>query len=75
MAVDTLSILWQKHLLYMFLPLENLYLDKIMDEKVNAVMIAPLWENQVWYPTLAPRVILESLPFFLPDSYYTGQPS
>ena len=45
MAVDTLSILWQKHLLYMFLPVGmiNLYLDKIMDEKVDALMVAPLW--------------------------------
>ena len=23
-----------------------------MDEKVDALMIAPLWENQVWYPIL-----------------------
>ena len=68
MAVDALSIPWRKHLPYMFPPfaLINRCLDKVREEGVDALMIAPVWQNQAWYPTLLQMLV--SSPVLLPET-------
>ena len=41
-------------------------LDKIREEEVDALMIAPVWQNQVWYPTLLQMLV--SFPVLLPET-------
>ena len=67
-AVDALSFPWTNHYPYLFPPFTmiNRCLEKIMREEVDAVMIAPIWQNQVWYPGLLKVLISE--PILLPMS-------
>ena len=68
MAVDALYVPWQKHLPYIFPPfvLINQCLDKVREEGVDALMIAPVWQNQAWYPTLLQMLV--SIPVLLPET-------
>ena len=54
LAVDALSISWQNHRPYMFPPfaLINRCLEKVCQEKVDALLIAPVWQSQVWFPRI-----------------------
>ena len=54
LAVDALSIKWQGHLPYMFPPFALILrcLEKLRQEEVSVVLIAPVWPNQVWFPQL-----------------------
>jgi hypothetical protein len=66
-AVDALSISWRNHRPYMFPPFSLITrcLEKIDQEEVDAILIAPVWQSQVWFPR-----ILESLmddPILLPE--------
>ena len=36
------------------------------DQEVDALMIAPVWQNQVWYPTLLQMLV--SFPVLLPET-------
>lgn len=53
-SIDVLSIPWGDHHPYRFPPFSLLShcLEKINRENVGAVVIAPVWCNQVWYPLL-----------------------
>lgn len=67
-AVDAFSIQWANHYPYLFPPfaLINRCTAKIKEEKVDAVLIAPVWQNQVWYPGLLEMLVSE--PVLLPMS-------
>ena len=51
-AVDAFSLSWVDHFIYSFPPFSLIArtLRKIMTEKVDAILIAPLWPTQCWYP-------------------------
>lgn len=65
--VNALSIAWRDHHSYLFPPFSLLSrcLEKIHWE-VEAVIIAPVWCNQVWYPLLLQS--LQDAPILLPDT-------
>ena len=67
-AVDAFSIQWTNHYPYLFPPfaLINRCIEKIKEERVEAVLIAPVWQNQVWYPILLETLANE--PVLLPMS-------
>ena len=54
LAVDALSISWTDQHPYLFPPfaLIGKCLQKILQEEVEALLIAPVWQTQIWYPTL-----------------------
>jgi len=54
LAVDALSIPWTKCFPYMFPPFTLILrcLNKIHREQVSAVIVAPAWSNQLWFPQL-----------------------
>ena len=58
LAVDALSISWRNHRPYMFPPFSLITrcLEKIDQEEVDTILIAPVWQSQVWFPR-----VLESL--------------
>jgi len=65
-SVDALSIPWTSHYPYMFppFPLISRCLGKLNRERVSAVMIAPVWPNQPWFPQLLNS--LNGMPILLP---------
>ena len=67
-AINALSISWTDHHPYLFPPFSLLSrcLEKINREKVEAVVIAPVWSNQVWYPLLLQS--LQDAPILLPNT-------
>ena len=69
LTVDALSISWKKHYPYMFPPFALIprCLNKLEEEKVSAVLIAPVWTNQVWFPLLLRSLI--DLPILLPPTH------
>ena len=52
LTVDALSMSWQNHRSYMFplFALINRCLEKISLEEVDALLIVPVWQSQVWFP-------------------------
>ena len=52
LAVDAFSIPWSQPLVYCFPPFSLIWktLSKIWLEKATAILIAPLWHTQSWYP-------------------------
>ena len=55
LTVDALSISWKGHYPYIMFPPFALIphcLSKLEEEEVTAVLIAPVWTNQVWFPLL-----------------------
>ena len=65
-TVDALSIPWGDHLAYMFPPFSLIMrcLEKTRSEQATAALIAPVWQNQLWYPFLLRSLI--DLPILLP---------
>ena len=54
-AVDAFSLKWDRFkLLYCFPPFSKIWMtiNKIKQEKVTAILIAPLWPTQSWYPAI-----------------------
>lgn len=68
LAVDALSISWQNHRPYLFPPfaLINRCLEKISQEKVDALLIAPVWQSQVWFPRVLECLVDD--PILLPQT-------
>ena len=68
LGVDALSNPWQKHLPHMIPPfvLINQCLDMIREEEVDALMIAPVLQNQALYPTLLQMLV--SFQVLLPET-------
>ena len=54
LAVDALSISWGNHRPYMFPPFALIphCLAKLHKEGISALIIAPVWPNQIWFPQL-----------------------
>ena len=52
LAVDALSIPWENHHAYRFPPFAVIKrcLDKLRLEQASAVLIAPVYHNQLWHP-------------------------
>ena len=79
-AVDALCQVWSNHRPYLFPPLALIgrSLHKVrMDRVTQAVLIAPLWPAQAWFPILTSMlthrpILLPSLPNLLLDPL--GQP-
>lgn len=67
-AIDALSISWKDHRPYLFPPFALLSrcLAKIKKEEVDAVIIAPVWCKQTWYPLLLQS--LKETPILLPNT-------
>ena len=65
-TVDALSIPWKDHFAYMFPPFSLIMrcLEKTRSEQATAALIAPVWQNQLWYPFLLRSLI--DLPILLP---------
>ena len=66
LAVDALSISWKDHYPYIFSPFALIprCLNKLEEEEVTALLIAPVWSNQVWFPLLLKSLI--DFPILLP---------
>lgn len=71
LAVDALSIKWQGYFPHMFpqFVLIPPCLEKLRHEKVSAVLIIPVWPNQVWFPQLLWSLI--DYPVVLPPTQDT----
>ena len=56
MAVDTFSISWTKQYVYIFAPFStfSMVLQKIVEDKTEALVVAPLWTTRSWWPQLCP---------------------
>ena len=68
LAVDALSISWRDQHPYLFPPFAPIgkYLQKILQEEVEALLIAPVWQTQIWYPTLLGMLV--ERPVLLPNT-------
>jgi len=68
LAVDALSLPWGNHQahMYMFPPfaLITRCLEKVRLEQARAVLVAPVWHNQLWYPYLLKSLM--DYPILLP---------
>lgn len=66
LAVDALSLPWENHNAYVFPPfaLITCCLAKLRLEQASTVLIAPVWHNQLWYPSLLRA--LSDYPILLP---------
>ena len=63
LAVDALSMNWTGLDLYMFPPtaILNKVLNKLRTEECSAILIAPAWPKQPWYPALLELLIDEPI--------------
>lgn len=68
LAIDALSILWTNNKTYLFPPfvLIPCCLNKARKEGVAALLIAPVWPNQIWFPQLLS--LLVDRPYLLPPT-------
>ena len=66
LAVNAFSIRWASHRVYMFPPFALIprCLNHLNTERVSALLIAPVWPNQIWFPKLL--VSLIDYPVLLP---------
>ena len=66
MAIDAFTLDWSTHFLYAFTPLSILpqFLQKLELDQAQAILIAPNWPTQPWYPRLTRLFIWK--PLFLP---------
>ena len=62
-AVDALQQSWEHWFPYAFPPFNLIgrVLRKVQHQRVNMILIAPLWVSQPWYPLLLEMAILEPL--------------
>ncbi|KAK3100452.1 hypothetical protein FSP39_020111 [Pinctada imbricata] len=70
-AVDAFSMKWNTNFMYMFPPFSILgrVLAKINQDKAEAVMVAPIWPTQHWFPLLLNMISEQS--YILPRSSKT----
>ena len=66
MAVAAFSIFWTKQSAYLFAPFSTLStaLFKIVEDEAEALVVAPLWITQNWWPQLA--LLIVDFPIKLP---------
>ena len=67
-AVDAFSISWNNCYVYIFAPFStlNVVFRKIVEDETEALVIAPLWNTQSWWPQLAQ--LLVDFPIKLPPA-------
>ena len=67
-AVDAFSIPWNNYYVYIFAPFStlNMVFRKIAEDETEALVIAPLWNTQSWWPQLAH--LLVDFPVTLPPA-------
>ena len=63
MAIDTFTLDWTNHFLYAFPPFSILpqFLQKLEMDHAQAILIAPNWPTQPWYPKLTRLLIRKPL--------------
>lgn len=68
-GVDAMSMDWRQETPYMFPPLKLLLpiLRKVQREHVRALIVAPAWATQPYFPLLQ-RLLVSSQPLYLPHS-------
>ena len=68
MAVDAFSISWTKQYVYIFAHFSTLsmVLRKIVEDEAEALVVAPLWTTQSWWPQLAHLIV--DFPIRLPPT-------
>lgn len=68
-AIDAFSTSWANKYVYIFAPFStlNMVLRKIVEEEVEAIVVAPLWNTQSWWPQLAH--LLVDHPVMLPPAH------
>lgn len=68
-AVDAFSVSWKNRFAYAFPPFSMIArcLNKIMREKSEIVLVAPVWPGQPWYPLLLELTF--DVPRILPSSH------
>ena len=61
--IDAFTFTWKDNLYFMFPPFSILpqVLQKIAEDKTDAVLICPLWTTQTWWPSLLPLICAEGL--------------
>ncbi len=66
-ALDAFSISWTNMTSYIFAPFSTLgmVLRKIVEDAADAIVIAPIWTTQTWWPSLL--ALLHDNPKILPD--------
>ena len=64
-SVDAMSISWENKFVYLFPPFSMItkILQKVKIDSCRAILIAPYWPSQVWYPVLVNMLI--SNPIYL----------
>jgi len=64
-SVDAMSISWENKFVYLFPPFSMItkILQKVKIDSCRAILIAPYWPTQVWYPVLVNMLI--SNPIYL----------
>jgi len=63
LAIDAFTLDWTDHFLYAFPPFSILphFLQKLETDQAQAILIAPNWSTQPWYPKLTRLLIQEPL--------------
>lgn len=58
-AIDAFSLTWSDEFYYMFPPFSLLprILQKIEEDQTEAVLVAPIWPTQAWWPSLLHLVV------------------
>ena len=69
-AVDALSINWSDIMCYIFCPFSLIatVLQKIATDKAEAIIIAPIWPTQHWFPWLLQMICMDS--YLLPSDQH-----
>lgn len=72
-AIDAFCLSWENKYVYVFPPFSMLLktLQKIQEDQAQALLIAPLWRTQVWFPKIAHMLIKQ--PVLLPQDKFVLQ--
>ena len=62
-AIDAFAISWTGRLFFAFAPISLItrVLRKIREDKLEGILVAPLWETQPWFPLLIKVLIVTPL--------------
>lgn len=69
------SLLWKNHCAYLFPPFALITpcLEKVHTEQTSVVLIAPVWQNQLWYSALLQSLADYSIVFPPVENILIGQ--
>ena len=69
-AIDAFSMTWSNLILYMFPPfsLVGRVLQKIVEDRAEVVLVAPLWTTQPWFPCHLRQIVHQS--YILPQNRF-----